>query len=253
MKIRNGFVSNSSSSSFIVILPKFPQSSLEVKEMLFGQEKEQGFTDGETFESFDSLSEKVFKDIIIARIDPSRTDYPCIVNRISLINIFSDSFYYYLDQREFRGIDEIVATINENHKDHNKYKRYLQAIKKLTIKIENMGNRYEKNKAKLIKRYLPHLSCQEIADFNLEKEYSLVKTNKKYRGNQKRTYKREDLLFRRLEKVKRQVAKIFTDDFLIAHKDKFIFITNYGDELSENFFLENGMAFKNVEHIALNY
>ena len=36
MKIRNSFVSNSSSSSFIVAFPKIPESANDVKEMLFG-------------------------------------------------------------------------------------------------------------------------------------------------------------------------------------------------------------------------
>lgn len=36
MKIRNGFVSNSSSSSFVVAFPKKPETVEEVKDMLFG-------------------------------------------------------------------------------------------------------------------------------------------------------------------------------------------------------------------------
>lgn len=39
MKIRNGFVSNSSSSSFVVAFPKKPMTIKDVKEMLFGKEE----------------------------------------------------------------------------------------------------------------------------------------------------------------------------------------------------------------------
>ena len=35
MKIRSGFVSNSSSSSFVVIFPKIPKNQEDVKNMLF--------------------------------------------------------------------------------------------------------------------------------------------------------------------------------------------------------------------------
>jgi len=39
MKIRNGFVSNSSSSSFLVAFPRNPKSVEDVKEMVFGKNK----------------------------------------------------------------------------------------------------------------------------------------------------------------------------------------------------------------------
>jgi hypothetical protein len=39
MKIRNGFVSNSSSSSFVVAFPHKPTSAEDVKEMMFGKQE----------------------------------------------------------------------------------------------------------------------------------------------------------------------------------------------------------------------
>ena len=39
MKIRNGFVSNSSSSSFIIALPKKPESVKELQKMFFEEDK----------------------------------------------------------------------------------------------------------------------------------------------------------------------------------------------------------------------
>lgn len=39
MKIRNGFVSNSSSSSFVVAFPRKPLTAKDVKEILFGKER----------------------------------------------------------------------------------------------------------------------------------------------------------------------------------------------------------------------
>ena len=42
MKIRNGFVSNSSSSSFVVAFDKKPETVEELKKLLFGEEEVYG-------------------------------------------------------------------------------------------------------------------------------------------------------------------------------------------------------------------
>jgi len=62
MKIRNGFVSNSSSSSFVVALPKQPKNVKELKEMLFGDEKYYEYCDGKIFKT-ERVAETVFDDI----------------------------------------------------------------------------------------------------------------------------------------------------------------------------------------------
>jgi len=67
MKIRDGFVSNSSSSSFIVAFPHKPKSVKDLKEMMFGKQEwhyvgiygEKGSSDYPT----QDIAEAVFRDI----------------------------------------------------------------------------------------------------------------------------------------------------------------------------------------------
>jgi len=63
MKIRAGFVSNSSSSSFVVLFPREPKSAADVKEMLFRDETIFNSLYGENGWPTETVAETVWKDI----------------------------------------------------------------------------------------------------------------------------------------------------------------------------------------------
>jgi len=63
MKIRQGFVSNSSSSSFIVKFPRVPNSVDDVRELLFGDKTKYCSPYGDNMWDVDKVSETVFNDI----------------------------------------------------------------------------------------------------------------------------------------------------------------------------------------------
>jgi hypothetical protein len=65
MKIRTGFVSNSSSSSFIVAFAKVPESQEELQQMLFGDDEKFSIY-GDTFLTAD-VAAVVWRDLKVAK------------------------------------------------------------------------------------------------------------------------------------------------------------------------------------------
>ena len=63
MKIRNGFVSNSSSSSFVVAFDKIPRTRKQLRNMMFPDNDQSAVKFYNYSESIDEIVNVVFKDI----------------------------------------------------------------------------------------------------------------------------------------------------------------------------------------------
>lgn len=118
MKIRNGFVSNSSSSSFVVVLPKEPKGYNDLKELMFG--KENGAINVYDYSpiTFDQITIRVSNDIDRAKNSskPKKDKYgiyyntPCMANLDVLVDLFRHMYHYetasYIDSSD-SNVDEL--------------------------------------------------------------------------------------------------------------------------------------------------
>lgn len=87
MKIRNGFVSNSSSSSFIVSFPKQPKSRKDVREMLFNKNEEYYYA---PFGDESWRIEEVAETIWSAILEQKKNDYDAILEELANVSSYDD-------------------------------------------------------------------------------------------------------------------------------------------------------------------
>ena len=88
MKIRNGFVSNSSSSSFVVAFPKKPKTAKDVLKYMFdGKEGGVGLEYYDEGLSYKQVTDRVFMDIDLGNAVKGTMD--------KVVDVFSGRYHYY--------------------------------------------------------------------------------------------------------------------------------------------------------------
>ena len=127
MKIRNGFVSNSSSSSFIVIFPTEPKSVDDVKNFLFDKEDEMYCKDY----TVDQVAKTVWGDIC----DQKKNDYNIILKEFESGHLNIDGAPEYSDFSHITDFSQKVKAYKKaNRKFANKVMNKFFNLRKLKLK-----------------------------------------------------------------------------------------------------------------------
>lgn len=134
MKIRKGFVSNSSSSSFIVVFDKKPESVEQLKQLMFPSYDDNAvLTEYEYTMSISDVVGRVFRDLTTQNEDNTKDE------------ILSDFRYRYYD----RLGDS--ATVEENAKFHE-LKSALEIINVTDSSYDKLWKRIDNLREKVAKR-----------------------------------------------------------------------------------------------------
>lgn len=229
MKIRNGFVSNSSSSSFIVIWDKQPESVEEVKNILFGEQEKLAHY-GDPVDTM-ILASTIFEDTKEATIDEIKNENGNL--------FYYDSYGYGRTGRPswtsegYKANKELMNKYEIEYNEDNKQRDFYKSI------LDDYSSEEKKSferQAKLERVLKLDMSKREKDFHEATKEY------KKY----------NDCLWCRSETWGKLVQES-TNTLLEDYKGKFISIYEYSDNDGNlGSTLEHGGVFENLKNFKIS-
>jgi len=271
MKIRNGFVSNSSSSSFIVAFPRKPESVKDVIDMLFG-----GFPDKTFRPDWDdeyppirskSLAAQIFDDIQrkcptgmvedeITEQFLSRYYYCHFDNSFELTNdgrvVCSRGWGSSFDA-PFFGVDtELLNKLADAETEEERFSKnfYQRRDDYINDILNKRGVKEDTSNVVLggIKEYWKERG--EVAD-SLTHDPNWITIEKDYQNNQR-------LYNAKVRSLSEKVARSDAKAFLKANEGNFIVHLEYGDNHGGGggrmgSILENGNVWNNISHVVINH
>lgn len=241
MKIRNGFVSNSSSSSFIVAFPNKPKTIDEMANILFG--KTDGVFDNEGYDDVRYTYMEIAEEVLSNLKKESKK---------KLI----DTLSYRLNYSPYHGFYGNYEYFGTNKSD----------LVRLAALFQKENNEIEESREKL-RVFLNDLVTEvkyasegigsTIAQINKYKEYlkkisTIENENDEYKKMSEERFKifnkyREEIL-----KMQLKISKKDLELFIKDNDGCFIGFFTFSDDSSLGSAIEHGNTFRRLNHIKIN-
>jgi len=272
MKIRQGFVSNSSSSSFIIAFPKKPKSFDDVYDMMFdGKDGGISIYDRDGM-SYPQISMEVWKDIKSGLEQKEKDEWQskCIpASKKEIAEEISNRYFYYSHVGGLRSIkngwcedigpyfgsdidnltklrDFIVKTSKEESYIRERQKNIICSEFKIPkAKWAYEGGKDMNGKPYTKKDIKAHKAYTEALDKFKKEHKEYQELEEKIRSIWNKKYKTEEVL-------RNKIAKADAKAFMQDNKGAFFAILHYSDDSTLGCTMEHGNIFRNVPHIKVS-
>lgn len=259
MKVRTGFVPNSSSSSFIVALPKKPKTYKELYAMVYGELPE----DQSVYEYCKDTTrlqavKTLFKDVIAKESKATRKALmEELQNRyryfVSTWNC-DDGFYQRAYSKLCWGTDpKLVEQIRQLHVDE-------EAISKAHTK---MTHDYLNSRVPVVpyasdckdEKGNPRYTAKQIKDFNAYmKKVQKLRETEEYKKMDQEEWTKRRTIWDAIRKLEIELAKKDMEALLQRTKNMFLAVLSYSDnDGCQGAAMEHGDLWDNLMHIKISH
>ena len=270
MKTRNGFVSNSSSSSFVVAFPKKPKTVADVFKYMFnGKEGGVSIYDHPGL-SYTQVSEILFNDLKHGNFKKA------VLNDV--VEEFSGRLHYYVSGSNVFWSGKTTDQYGGSWSDRlGRYcgnnKELLEQLRLVTIESEENDKKLrEKESTILAKSGLkqPKYAYKGGKDPDTQKPYAnrevkamddyhkamdkFRETNKEFIDFTKAKHKIWNEKYAKSDELSHKIAEEDAQNFLNDHKGEFVFIISYSDnDGATGSTMEHGDIFMNVPCVRISH
>ena len=259
MKIRNGFVSNSSSSSFIVAFHHKPTSLEDLKLMMFGSMPGAISYDENTSLTYDEIVKVVYNDI-------------CTITKDKILKELSGKYICYVDD----SISFYNRTLQDGatwYIDYDEYGVSLATDKNLRCKlvqlekvVENLRKNNRDEEEKLLEKNVgirvsyPTREKDDRTKYNeYQEKYIKYRDTKEFKEFTSNRWKNYNKIQEQIDVIRKQMAEKDYEVFINKLKsfdsttDWFITIVEYSDNDGDFYSaMEHGNIFRNIPHFVIS-
>jgi hypothetical protein len=249
VKIRNGFVSNSSSSSFLVVFPKKPKTVSDVKDQLFGN----GYSNDEVYTfpfgedcpfagppTVEKICEKILQDINDCELLPDE----------EILNLFEDNLADLLP--EYVDVDWQSSRVHRRNYIRQDAKNYCFVDYSLASDLLDAYIENERSYMDLIeleKIIQRKYNAEEEREWKWEAFQKILAENKEYSLFEKDYKEKQKLYEEKLTLCAQKDLEFFKKDT----EGCFIFTKEYSDHKELESTIEHGQIFRKLPHIEINH